>query len=68
MNQHEITFELRSGLDDLLWGPSSPHAVSTGGYLTPGVERPGREANHLPPASSRMSGIILLFLQYVFMA
>jgi hypothetical protein len=40
-----------------LWGP--PNLLSNGyrGALSPGVKRPGREADHSPPASAEVKNM-----------
>jgi hypothetical protein len=46
---------------DQLWGP--PNLLSNGyGALSPGVKRPGREADHLPPASAEVKKNVDLYI------
>jgi hypothetical protein len=39
---------------DGLWGPSNLLSDGYRGLSSPGVERPGREADHSPPASAEV--------------
>jgi hypothetical protein len=55
-------------LPDRLWANPASYPLVTGGYF-PGVKRPRREADHLPPSSAEVEESVKLYLhsQYVFM-
>jgi hypothetical protein len=50
-------------------GPTIPHIQWVPGALSPGVKRPGREADHSPPASAvvKKMGIYISTSPYAFM-
>jgi hypothetical protein len=41
----------------LLWGTPNVLSNGYGGTVSPGVKRPGREADHSPPASAEVNKI-----------
>jgi hypothetical protein len=52
-------------------GPTQPPLQWVPGAVSPGINRPGREADHSPPSSTevkRITGAIPPFPPYVFMA
>jgi hypothetical protein len=53
---------------DRLWGP--PNLIFRGGGLSPGVKRPGLEADHSPPTSAEVkkTWVYTSTSPYVFMA
>jgi hypothetical protein len=45
---------LTSQRPDQLWGPTQPPIQWVPGPLSPGIKRPGREADHSPPSSAEI--------------
>jgi hypothetical protein len=65
---NDENFSLHHWIQTSSGDPSASYTVCTGVAL-PGIQRPGREADHSPPpnAEVKMSGVIPPFLQCVFM-
>jgi hypothetical protein len=47
---------------DLQWGPYSASYLMGTGALSPGVKRPGLEADHSPPASAEVKENVDLYI------
>jgi hypothetical protein len=49
-------------------GPTQPPIRWVPGDLSPGVKRPGREADHSPPSSAEVKGCVELYLHSLNMS